>query len=86
MAQGVLCPSDEGSGTDADRTRNFRIQQTPSSLRVPQHRPHPQTLKTNGVLIYLGGLLGTDLLAVLCLTTAWYPFVGAAIFIPDGVR
>ena len=75
--------------TNPGRTRagpNFRIQQTPSSLRVPQHRPHPQTLKTNGVLIYLGGLLGTDLLAVLCLTTAWYPFVGAAIFIPDGVR
>ena len=44
------------------------------------------TLKTNGVLIYLGGLLGTDLLAVFCLTAAWFLFVGAAIiFIPEAL-
>lgn len=39
------------------------------------------TLKTTGMLIYLGGPMGTDILAVLCLAVAWFLFLGAAIIL-----
>lgn len=39
------------------------------------------TLKTDGVLIHLGGPVGSDILAVLCLATAWFLFMGAAMIL-----
>jgi hypothetical protein len=39
------------------------------------------TLKTKGVLIHLGGPIGTDILAVICLAVAWFLFLGAAIIL-----
>ena len=44
------------------------------------------TLKTNGVLIHLGGPVGSDILAVLCLATAWFLVLGAGmILIPTAL-
>lgn len=39
------------------------------------------TLKTNGVLIHLGGPVGSDVLAVLCLAVAWFLILGAAMIL-----
>lgn len=39
------------------------------------------TLKNDGVLVYFGAFVGTDTLIVLCLTIAWFLFLGSAMIL-----